>query len=420
LESAGRTLVCSVLFLDIADYSQRPVAEQLQLKQAFNQALAAALEQVAPRDRIILDTGDGAAVTFMGDPEDALFAAMAMRDLAASVPVRLGVNLGPVRLVKDLNGQMNIIGDGINVAQRVMSFSRPGQLLVSRSFYEVVSCLSRDYATLFRHEGSRTDKHVRAHEVYAVVGATPAPKRLDQVEAIAQSTPPGAAGWLTGSGPLGLRRSALLAAPLAFLLIVAGGVAARAMMPDEPSTKGAPALGAVAAQSEPAAWVMRAAPTQSGARAPTVPVATPAAGHSPPPSSGTGPKDRLPCRDRPSARRTAPRGARAACNPAPRLDTRGPCRAPRFERLLRDRQSPVPRDRAVDVAPRALAWSRAWTARPRPPPASGNCWEPRPAGPAVTPRPRGHQLARAKRHRMGLPWPSFNRGREGYGLRYFP
>ena len=61
MESAGRTLVCSVLFLDIADYSQRPVAEQLQLKQAFNQALAAALEQVASRDRIILDTGDGAA-----------------------------------------------------------------------------------------------------------------------------------------------------------------------------------------------------------------------------------------------------------------------------------------------------------------------------------------------------------------------
>ena len=272
MESAGRTLVCSVLFLDIADYSQRPVAEQLQLKQAFNQALAAALEQVAPRDRIILDTGDGAAVTFMGDPEDALFAAMAMRDLAAAVPVRLGVNLGPVRLVKDLNGQMNIIGDGINVAQRVMSFSRPGQLLVSRSFYEVVSCLSRDYATLFRHEGSRTDKHVRAHEVYAVVGATPAPKRLDQVEAIAQSTPPGAAGWLTGSGPLGLRRSSLLAAPLAFLLIVAGGVAARAMLPEEPAPK-APARSV----SKPVA----AAPATV-----TPPVAAPAGGGAAPPAGG--------------------------------------------------------------------------------------------------------------------------------------
>src|SRR5690349_24157803 len=173
MESSGRTLVCSVLFLDIVEYSKKPVAEQLELKQAFNKVLANALEQVPARDRIILDTGDGAAITFMGDPEDALFASMAMRDLSATVPVRLGVNLGPVRLVKDLNSQMNIIGDGINVAQRVMSFARPGQLLVSRSFYEVVSCLSRDYMNLFRHEGSRTDKHVREHEVYSVVGGAP-------------------------------------------------------------------------------------------------------------------------------------------------------------------------------------------------------------------------------------------------------
>src|ERR671931_1976469 len=174
MESSSRTLVCSVLFLDIVEYSKKPVSEQLQLKQEFNRVLTKALEQVPVRDRIILDTGDGAAVTFMGDPEAALFAAMAVRDGAGALAVRLGVNLGPVRLVKDLNGQMNIIGDGINVAQRVMSFAGPGQLLVSRSFFEVVSCISRDYANLFLHEGARTDKHVREHDVYSVVGGTPA------------------------------------------------------------------------------------------------------------------------------------------------------------------------------------------------------------------------------------------------------
>ena len=229
MEGAGRTLVCSVLFLDIAEYSKKPVSEQLQLKQAFNQALSHALEQVASRDRIILDTGDGAAVTFMGDPEDALFASIAMRDMAAPVGVRMGVNLGPVRLVKDLNGQMNIIGDGINVAQRVMSFAGPGQLLVSRSFYEVVSCLSRDYATLFQHEGARTDKHVREHDVYSVVGGAPAARRLSDTATIEIGVN-GPASWMRGVGPLGLRRSALLAAPLVFLLLVAGGVAARALM----------------------------------------------------------------------------------------------------------------------------------------------------------------------------------------------
>jgi class 3 adenylate cyclase len=229
MEGAGRTLVCSVLFLDIAEYSKKPVAEQLQLKQAFNQALSRALEQVASRDRIILDTGDGAAVTFMGDPEDALIASIAMRDMAASVGVRMGVNLGPVRLVKDLNGQTNIIGDGINVAQRVMSFAGPGQLLVSRSFYEVVSCLSRDYVGLFQHEGARTDKHVREHDVYSVVGGAPAGRRLSDTLTIEVGAE-GPTGWLRGIGPLGLRRSALLAAPVVFLIMVAGGVAARALM----------------------------------------------------------------------------------------------------------------------------------------------------------------------------------------------
>src|SRR5258706_4748828 len=225
MESSGRTLVCSVLFLDIVEYSKKPVSDQLTLKQEFNRLLSKALEQVPQRDRIILDTGDGAAVTFMGDPEDALFSAMAVRETAGEVPIRLGVNLGPVRLVKDLNGQLNIIGDGINVAQRVMSFARPGQLLVSRSFFEVVSCLSRDYASLFHHEGARTDKHVREHDVYSVVGGTPASRRL--ADTVTQSldgeTP---AGWLARNGPLGLRRSALLAAGGLFLAILAGGVGA--------------------------------------------------------------------------------------------------------------------------------------------------------------------------------------------------
>jgi len=168
MESPGRTLVCSVLFLDIVEYSKKSVADQIGLKQSFNRVLSKALDAVAARDRVILDTGDGAAIAFLGDPEDALFVALTIRE-NTELPVRMGVNLGPVRLVKDINGQANIIGDGINVAQRVMSFSEPGQLLVSRSFYEVASRLSDDYANLFTHEGSRSDKHVREHEVYSVV-----------------------------------------------------------------------------------------------------------------------------------------------------------------------------------------------------------------------------------------------------------
>ncbi len=177
----NRTFVCSVAFIDIVEYSKKSVAEQMRAKEQFNLLLAQALADVPTKDRIILDTGDGAAISFLGDPEDGLFLALALRDALAerndeSLRLRSGINLGPVRLVKDINGQPNIIGDGINVAQRVMSFADVNQVLASRSYYEVVSALSPDYAHLFSFEGSRTDKHVREHEVYAL-GKDPAPPR---------------------------------------------------------------------------------------------------------------------------------------------------------------------------------------------------------------------------------------------------
>src|SRR5688500_5428572 len=165
----NRTLICSVVFIDIVEYSRKPVVEQIELKDRFNALLSEALRGVAVNDRIILDTGDGAAISFIGDPEDALFVATGLRDdiaarskpSEAELSTRMGINLGPVRLVRDINGQPNIIGDGINVAQRVMSFARPGQVLVSRSYYEVVSRLSDESSRLFSYEGSRTDKHIR-------------------------------------------------------------------------------------------------------------------------------------------------------------------------------------------------------------------------------------------------------------------
>src|SRR5207253_3001177 len=83
-----------------------------------------------------------------------------------SPSIGLGINLGPVKLVRDINANVNALGDGINVAQRIMSFAGPNQVLVSRSFFEVISRLSDDYNRLFRYDGVRQDKHVREHTVY--------------------------------------------------------------------------------------------------------------------------------------------------------------------------------------------------------------------------------------------------------------
>jgi hypothetical protein len=167
-EESGRTLVCSVLFIDIIAYSKKAVSEQYDMKLQFNGMLAGALGVLKRRDRVIVDTGDGAAVIFLGDPEDALVVGVGMREHADRMPMRMGINLGPVKLINDLNDQVNVIGDGINAAQRVMSFAEPGQLLASASYKEVVSRQAVEYENLFRREGTRQDKHVREHELYSI------------------------------------------------------------------------------------------------------------------------------------------------------------------------------------------------------------------------------------------------------------
>ncbi|MCX5882671.1 MAG: adenylate/guanylate cyclase domain-containing protein, partial [Deltaproteobacteria bacterium] len=178
IDRDNRTFICSVVYYDIADYSTKSVEGQIRLKEKLNQFTTEAIKNVAVNDRIILDTGDGAAICFLGDPEDALFVAMSLRDAVLNATdqftddpllVRFGINLGPVKVVNDINDRENIIGDGINVGQRIMSFADPGQILVSRSYYEVVSCLTQEYAKLFHYLGTRADKHVRQHEVYAIL-----------------------------------------------------------------------------------------------------------------------------------------------------------------------------------------------------------------------------------------------------------
>lgn len=217
LDQANRTFICSVVFIDLVGYSKKPVAEQIRLKTSLTNNLSEAIKDIPVNDRIILDTGDGAALSFLGDPEDALFTTLSLREAmvrenqtatqieeAGEDAVRMGINLGPVKLVKDINGHPNIIGDGINVAQRIMSFARPGQIVVSRSYYDVVSNLASEYAKLFTYEGSRTDKHVREHEIYVVGHNEGALKKAkDSMKDRAATTSTNVKRTASATGPVG-------------------------------------------------------------------------------------------------------------------------------------------------------------------------------------------------------------------------
>ena len=172
----NKTSICSIVFLDIVEYSSKSGAEQIAEKALFNGLVAESLKGIALSDRIILDTGDGAAISLVGEPEEALFVSISIRDgiinnnqtSKSPIFVRIGINLGPVRVVKDINGQLNILGDGINVAQRIMTFAEPNQIMVSRSYFEVTSRLTKEFTSMFTYFGFKQDKHVREHEVYLI------------------------------------------------------------------------------------------------------------------------------------------------------------------------------------------------------------------------------------------------------------
>lgn len=169
-----RNVLCTIMFLDLVGYSIRSVDDQVALKKLFNELIGKSLKGVAEETRIAIDTGDGAAICFMGDPEEALHSAMLLRDLLGQrygnqLLVRIGLHMGPVRIVSDINDRVNVVGDGINVAQRIMDFAQGNQVLVSRSYYDVISRITDDTAQLFQYLGQYEDKHARLHEVYSVL-----------------------------------------------------------------------------------------------------------------------------------------------------------------------------------------------------------------------------------------------------------
>nr|WP_315182532.1 protein kinase [uncultured Albidiferax sp.] len=191
-----RNLLCTILFLDLVGYSIRSVDGQVALKKVFNGLIVKALHGIKEETRIAIDTGDGAAICFLGDPEEALQSAMLLRDLlgqryGSHMAVRMGLHMGPVRIISDINERVNVVGDGINVAKRVMDFAQANQLLVSRSYFDVISRITDSTAALCRYLGQHADKHGRLHEVYAVEGHAPG------TETTLKVAPPGTTTYTT-------------------------------------------------------------------------------------------------------------------------------------------------------------------------------------------------------------------------------
>ncbi len=197
-----RAIVASFLFTDLVDFSKGAASEQYVAKAALSASLRSNLATLRETDYWIKDTGDGALIAFVSNPEHALYMALAIaQDYAqaadgSEVPshrLRTGLHLGTVKETVDVEARRNYIGDGINATKRIMDFAAPGQIAASRNFFEAVANLDAEYAALFRHVGASDDKHGRAHELYAVAPSSEVLKklRLDLTAAAPRTAAPG-------------------------------------------------------------------------------------------------------------------------------------------------------------------------------------------------------------------------------------
>ena len=102
----------SVLFTDIVGYSKLINADQISCKAKFNEIWLESLSELESPKVVSIDTGDGAILTSLGDPEIPVkFAILLLqkfseRDVATKyrMSVRMGIHFGPVEVANDING----------------------------------------------------------------------------------------------------------------------------------------------------------------------------------------------------------------------------------------------------------------------------------------------------------------------------
>jgi TolB-like protein/class 3 adenylate cyclase/Tfp pilus assembly protein PilF len=130
--------IAHVLFIDIVGYSKLSINDQRAAIDELTQAVRAS-EQVqnaeAAARLIKIPTGDGMALVFYKSPEEPVECALEISRALKEHPklqLRMGVHSGPVSGVIDVNGQANLAGAGLNMAQRVMDCCDAGHILLSK------------------------------------------------------------------------------------------------------------------------------------------------------------------------------------------------------------------------------------------------------------------------------------------------
>ena len=129
--------IAHLLLIDVVGYSKLLVNEQIEVLQELKRIVRGTecFRLAEAKDKLIrVPTGDGMALLFFQSPEEPVRCALDISKALLEHPhiqLRMGIHSGPVNRVTDVNDKTNIVGSGINVAQRVLDCGDAGHILLS-------------------------------------------------------------------------------------------------------------------------------------------------------------------------------------------------------------------------------------------------------------------------------------------------
>lgn len=143
----------TILFCDVVGFSRKSAKLQRSIVESLTSEVSYFirkyhLKPFKETEIVALPTGDGVALAYIHSGQQSWDAESIIKlsfclhhwaknqsDVLESLKLRIGIHVGAVDFVVDLNGNTNICGDCINISQRIMDAANPMQTLISDSAY---------------------------------------------------------------------------------------------------------------------------------------------------------------------------------------------------------------------------------------------------------------------------------------------
>jgi class 3 adenylate cyclase len=218
--------IAHVLFMDIVGLGRLPIELQTAVVEELQHIVRTSHEfrkAEATGDLLRRFTGDGMVLVFQADVLSPIRLSIEVaRELKRRphILLRMGINSGPVHCIQDINNQVNVSGEGVIQAQRVMDCGDGDHILVSASLAETVVCVSA-WSRYFRYLGECPIKHGKRIALYSLVteevGVATCPRKMldDAARSVeqrrARTRRPGATNELSSLLPIALATGIVLA-----------------------------------------------------------------------------------------------------------------------------------------------------------------------------------------------------------------